>query len=150
MIHMNRLLSIHSMPNRAGLYRYRYKNATITAIVMQLHSAEVYLQTSVNEHWGRVIEMLRNDHEMKISIVLSAARCYYGAACYSLSKQRLHTTTNRSLIRGREACSALVGKSNVYKHYVVPLPGLPGKDSQNFFEERISPSNSVSFILVRG
>lgn len=73
------------MPNRAGLYRYQYKNATITTIVMQLHSTEVYLQTSVNEHWGRVIEMLRNDHEMKISIVLSAVT----TACYGLSKQRL-------------------------------------------------------------
>lgn len=60
------------MPNRVGLYRYQHRNAIITTIVMQLYSTKAYLQTSVNEHWGRVIEMLRNDHEMKISIVLSA------------------------------------------------------------------------------
>lgn len=79
--------------------------------------------------------MLRNDHEMKISIVLSAVT----TAWYGHSKQRLHTTTNRSLIRGREACSALEGKRNTYKHYVVLLSGLPGNDSQNVDEERISP-----------
>lgn len=72
--------------------------------------------------------MLRNDHEMKISIVLSTVT----TACYGLSQERLHTTTNRSLIRGREPCHALAEKRKIYKHYVVLLAGVPGDVSQNF------------------
>lgn len=116
------------MPNQTTIgtvYSLKIINPNIIkSIVMQLISTFRTLFTNVNRwtlgqgYWN-VTKWPWNENKY------SSERCYYG-----LSRQRLHTTTYRSLIRER-ACNAFACKRRIYKQFVVLVFRVPDYGSQN-------------------